>query len=81
MDLELAKWLSGLGVGGVLAALMFSIYRKDMRELTAQWKGQSEMLMQVVKENTAAFTRNTAVIQSLHIHMTEGDRRLPRNDE
>lgn len=80
LDLEFAKWLSGLGVGGVLAAVMFSIYRKDMRELTAQWKGQTEMLVQVVKENTAAFTQNTTVIQSLHAHMNNGDRRSDARD-
>lgn len=77
MDMELTKWLSGLGVGGVLAAFMFGIYRKDMRELTAQWKGQTELLVQVVKENTAAFTQNTAVIQSLHGHILLDERRNP----
>lgn len=78
MDLEFTKWLSGLGVGGVLAAVMFTIYRKDMREVAAQWKGQTEILVQVVKDNTAALTQNTTVIQSLKAHImrqnNNGDR-------
>lgn len=74
MDVELLKYLSGLGVGGALAAFMFTAYRKDMREFTAQWKGQTEMLMAVVRENTMAFTRNTDVVQSLHRDMVKSDR-------
>lgn len=75
MDLEFVKWLSGLGVGGALAAFIFSAYRKDMTQFTEQWKGQTELLVDVVRENSAAITQNTAVVQSLHAHMTEGDRR------
>lgn len=80
MDIELTKWLSGLGVGGVLAGLMFGIYRKDMRELTAQWRGQTELLVTVVKENTAAFTRNSEVVQSFHQHISSGERRFSDRD-
>lgn len=76
MDLEFVKWLATLGVGGALAGMMFLVYRKDMRELTAQWRGQTEMLMEVVKDNTQAMTQNTAVVQSLHQHISSGgDRR------
>ena len=75
MDLEFIKWLSGLGVGGALAAFIFSAYRKDMMQYTEQWKGQTEQLIQVVKENTAAITENTIVVQSFHAHISGGDRR------
>lgn len=58
-------------------------YREDMRFYTDQmksvsdeWKGQSSQLMAIVKENTAAFTRNTEVVQSLHSHISDGERRL-----
>lgn len=57
-------------------------YREDMRFFTDQmkqvsdeWKGQSVSMMQIVKENTIAFTENTAVVQSLHQHISQGDRR------
>lgn len=57
-------------------------YREDMKFYTDQmkgvsdeWKGQSRILMEIVKENTIAFTQNTAVVQSLHIHISEGERR------
>lgn len=57
-------------------------YREDMKFFTDQmkqvseeWKGQSAQLMAIVKENTVAFTNNTAVVQSLHQHIADGERR------
>jgi predicted Zn-dependent peptidase len=46
-----------LGVGGCLAAILFFFYRRDVRMYTQQWKGQSDLLMEVVKENTIAITK------------------------
>lgn len=57
---EFAKYLTTLGVGGVLAGLMFMFYRKDVRAYTELWKAQSELLIEVVKENTAS---NTKIIE------------------
>ena len=56
MDQETLKLLAPLGVGGILAGIMFVIYRKDAIQWQEAWKGQSQMLVQVVKENTAAVT-------------------------
>lgn len=56
MDPETLKYLGSLGVGGVIAGIMFSVYRKDSLMWQESWKGQSQMLVQVVKENTAAIT-------------------------
>lgn len=56
MDQESFKFLASLGVGGVIAGLIFFVYRKDSQQWQEAWKGQSEMLVQVVKENTAAVT-------------------------
>lgn len=56
MDAETLKWLASMGVGGTLAGMMFFVYRKDMQANASAWHGQSEMLMTVVKENTAAIT-------------------------
>lgn len=60
------RWVTTLGVGGVLAAFMFYFYRKDVRQYTELWKAQSEALMQVVKENTQAHTENTVLMKALH---------------
>jgi phosphate/sulfate permease len=57
-DSEFAKWVITLGVGGVLAFIMFMFYRKDVKQYTELWKAQSEMLMSVVKENTTAHVIN-----------------------
>lgn len=55
-DPDTIKWIASLGVGGALAGMMFLVYRKDMRVNAEAWRGQSEMLMAVVKENTSAIT-------------------------
>lgn len=78
MDTDFLQWLSTLGVGGVLAAFMFYFYRKDVRHYTDLWKGQSEALMQVVKENTIAITANTQVVGSLRMELQN---RHPSSDE
>lgn len=64
-DAEMFKMLAPLGVGGVLAAIIFGMYRKDAREWQESWKGQSQMLLQVVKENTGAITALVEKIEQM----------------
>lgn len=72
-DTEFVKWFATLGVGGVLAGLMFMFYRKDVKQYTDLWKGQSDALLQVVKDNTVAITKMDATVDALH-------RRLDRDE-
>lgn len=51
---ELLKALAPLGVGGVLAGFIFWFNRKDANDHAKAWQGQTEILLQVVKENTAS---------------------------
>jgi hypothetical protein len=81
MDQEFGKWLVQLGIGGGLAALMFAFYRKDSKEWRDAWKGQSEALLTVVKENTQSNTAviksveaNTRMVESMHIRLDRVDR-------
>jgi hypothetical protein len=76
MDTEFVKYLASLGVGGIIAGFMFILYRKDMARAVEQWKGQSELwleqnkvLIMVVKENTAAFTKNTDIMKAFHYRL------------
>lgn len=62
---EFLKYFATLGVGGVLAGFIFWFYRKDSNEHAKAWQGQSEMLVQVVRENTAAITSLQATTTSL----------------
>lgn len=73
VDNEFLKWFATLGVGGVLAAFMFWFYRQDVKQYTDEWRGMSDILTTVVKENTAAQTKLTTVIEALH-------RRLDREE-
>ena len=71
MDQEFFQFLASLGVGGILAGLLIYFYRADAKEWTERWQGQSEMLLQVVKENTAAITANTKIIELLRTDASE----------
>ena len=64
MDAEFTKWLVTLGVGGILAAFMFTFYRKDVRQYTELWKAATEQLMAVVRENTASNTKLVSLIEN-----------------
>jgi len=99
MDGELMKWLATLGVGGVLAGVMFGFYRKDTREWREEmklqrdyWRNQSEIVLLVVKENTASnatvskgIEANTRMVEMLchqifgdEVSLNEGRRRFLR---
>ncbi len=82
------KWLATLGVGGVLAGIMFVFYRKDslewrkaVEEQRDAWRGQAELLVTVVKENTMSNTAviksveaNTRMVESMHNRLDSVDR-------
>lgn len=74
VDAEFVKWFATLGVGGVLAAFMFYFYRRDVAQYTSLWKGQSDILMNVVKENTASNTKLVTVIEALHRRLDDQER-------
>jgi hypothetical protein len=48
--------LTGAGPIGLLAWGIFSVYRKDMNEHLANWKGQSELLVRAIQANTEALS-------------------------
>lgn len=64
VDSEFVKWLATLGVGGVLAGLMFMFYRKDIKQYTELWKNATDQLMMIVKENTASNTKLINMIEA-----------------
>lgn len=63
-DNEFLKWLLTLGVGGVLAGLMFMFYRKDVKQYTELWKIATDQLMGIVKENTASNVKLIQLIET-----------------
>jgi hypothetical protein len=64
VDAEFTKWLLTLGVGGVLAGLMFMFYRKDIKQYTELWKLATDQMMLIVKENTASNSKLIALIEN-----------------
>lgn len=65
VDAEFVKWLSTLGIGGILAGLMFAFYRKDIKQYTELWKTSSDQMMSIVKENTASNTKIITLIEGM----------------
>lgn len=64
MGTEFTQWLVTLGVGGVLAAFMFTFYRKDVKQYTELWKAATDQLILVIKENTASNTKLIAMLET-----------------
>jgi len=58
-QIDFSKWLITLGVGGILAGFMFMFYRKDIKQYTELWRTNAELLMIVIKENTASQIKNS----------------------
>ena len=80
IDLETIKTLSALGVGGIVASLIFVFYRKDFlreRESAHSERERQERregrLLQVIERNAAASERLAVTIDRLGSHI--GDRR------
>jgi hypothetical protein len=65
MDAEFTKWLVTLGVGGILAAFMFTFYRKDVKQYTELWRSTADQLISVVKDNTASNVKLITMLESL----------------
>jgi hypothetical protein len=63
-DMEVAKWLTTLGIGGALAAFMFLLYRRDIKQYTDLWKTTTEQLIKIVVENTKSNTELTQLIET-----------------
>lgn len=79
MDTEFLKFLASLGVGGIIAGLMFFFYRKDISYFTEMWKGQTEMLVMVVKENTASNVLLIELIRTSNNLIADTNRELKKS--
>jgi hypothetical protein len=64
IDPEFVKWLSTLGIGGILAAFMFVFYRKDVQQYTDLWKNTTTQMMEIIKDNTASNIKLINLIES-----------------
>lgn len=72
-QIEFSKWLITLGVGGILAGFMFMFYRKDVKQFTELWRSTAEMMMNVIRENTASNVRLIALLESVERNQLRKD--------
>ena len=78
IDLETIKTLSALGVGGMLASLMFVFYRQDFlrerehgRAERERQERREDRLLQVIERNAAASERLALTIDRLGTHIAD----------
>jgi hypothetical protein len=78
IDIDTIKTLSALGVGGILASLIFVFYRQDfLRERDGarvereRQEKREDRLLQVIERNAAASERLAVTIDKLGGTMTE----------
>lgn len=80
-DTEFAKYISTLGIGGILAVIFYYQARKDSQDyantiktLMENEKGRTELLMNCIKENSINTNTNTTILQSLHRRLDKDER-------
>ncbi len=76
---EHIKWLMSLGIGGILAGLIFLVYRKDMMA----WKKEKNGLLDEAKLDRKilleALTNNTMAITQIKDSLEVNTRALDHN--
>jgi IS1 family transposase len=72
-QIPLWKELGALGVGGMIAGIIFFFYQKRekehkelLMELLKEKTMQMEMLMSTLRENSAVIAKHTTVLDALH---------------
>ncbi len=72
MDTEFLKFLTSLGVGGVLAGVIFYFHQKtadrhksDLKDIIARQQSREDALLRKLDENTTSNTRLITVIDAL----------------
>jgi hypothetical protein len=75
MDAELLKWLSPLGVGGVLAAFIFFFYRRDFLRERQNGVANLTLMRSLVENNTAAITKLVSGVEVLSRSLTDTQER------
>lgn len=83
METEILQTISGLGVGGILAAVFYNQnvkisqnYADQLKSLLEQERGRTDMLVGVIKEVTKALADNTAMTRAFHQRLDEDRERL-----
>lgn len=73
---DFLQTISGLGVGGILAAVFYNEnvkisrnYAERLAALLDQERGRTDMLINLVRDVTVAITKNTAVTESFHVRL------------
>jgi len=72
-QIEFSKWLITLGVGGILAGFMFMFYRKDIKQYTELWRTNAEMMVTVIKDNTASNVRLIGLLETVERNQLRKD--------
>lgn len=61
--MEEIKWFSSLGVGGILAGVMFWVYRQDRKDSETRMFQVIDKLMTVVQQNTQILSTLVTLVE------------------
>ena len=80
MDLELAKFIGTLGVGGAIAGVLAVFYNrlaqsheKNWVELTERWEKITEDMRLLIRENTISFTKALEMLSAMQKQIDRWD--------
>jgi hypothetical protein len=65
MDTDFLKWLTSLGVGGVLAGGMFWVYRKDALAIQQRLLAIADKLLDTLAQVHASMAQVTTLLQQI----------------
>jgi hypothetical protein len=80
MDADALRWAIGQGGLAIAFVVLFHFYRKDVKSYTELWRGVSDNLIIVVKENTTSNVKMLVLLEALHRRFDKDDTALPRSE-
>ena len=66
-ELSVINTLASLGVGCVLGAMIFLMYRRDRRDTEQRWREMCKDLITVRQKETDSRDKNTAALTELNV--------------
>jgi hypothetical protein len=72
MDQDFLKWLTSLGVGGVLAGGMFWVYRKDALVIQQRLLAIADKLLDTLAQVHSSMAQVTTLLQQIAQRMNGG---------
>lgn len=71
--MEELKWLTSLGIGGVLAGMIFFFYRRDFVNERSKHSGREDKMIEVIERNAVAGERLSETVKDLQSYLRSNE--------